>query len=235
VDKAYAMERGNTILTYLLECISQGKCAEIKGIFSGSEYPVLARLTIGNDVSMAQTVLVFILPQVMRASITGGISWRYCNEIYFKYIERVKQATSVFQLTELYKEMILEFAENVARIQEHRSFSPVVRKCCSYIDEHICEPLYVAQIADALHVSSSYLSRIYKKEVGISISDYIRQRKIREAKWLLEHTSLSVSSVFGKLSFCSQSYFTVIFRRETGMTPCVFRNSVNLRYSESCV
>jgi len=108
---------------------------------------------------------------------------------------------------------------------EASMYLPVVEKCRLYIDEHIYEPLYVHEIANALHVSVSYLSHMYKKETGESISDYIRRRKMEEAKQLLRYTTFPVTCIYEMLSYCSQSYFSDIFRKETGMTPCLFRNS----------
>ncbi len=227
MDESYAKERGNTLLTYLLDCVSLGKYADIQVEFSDPEYPELARWTIGDNLYFAHIVFEFILPQVVRAAIDGGMPWMSSNEIYFEYIKKSRQAGSVCELMKLYEQMFLEFAENIARLKENYKFSPVVRECRLYIDEHIYDPLYVSDIADALHISPSYLSRIYKKETEESISDYIRRKKISEAQWLLKHTSFSVTDIYGKLSYCSQSYFTDIFRRETGMTPRLFRCSMS--------
>ena len=223
MDEAHAKDQGNILLTYLLDCITQGKCDEIRVEFSDPEYPELARFTIGNNLLFAHTVFEFVLPQVVRAAISGGMSWASTNDIYFYYIEESRQAGSVCELMKLYDQMFLEFANNIANIKENLTFSPLVRRCRIYISEHIYEPLHVRDIADALHISTSYLSHIYTKETGESITDYIRRKKISEAKWLLKHTSLSVTYIYGKLSYCSQSYFTDIFRKETGMTPRLFR------------
>lgn len=240
MDEAYAKDKGNILLTYLLDCVTQGKCDDIQVEFSDPEYPDLARVTIGNSLSAAHAVFEFVLPQVVRAAINGGMSWMSSNRMYFAYMEKARLAGSVRELMELYDQMFVEFAKSIAQIKGNYKFSPLVRKCRFYINEHIYEPLSVYGIADALHISTSYLSHIHKKETGESISDYIRRKKISEAIWLLKHTSFSVTYIYGKLNYCSQSYFTDIFRKETGMTPRLFRsnsysNSVLMQHPRTLV
>jgi YesN/AraC family two-component response regulator len=225
MDEAYAISQGNTLLTYLLDCTSQGKYSDIKMAFSNPNYPMLASHTIGDNYHFAHTVFEFILPQVVRAAINGGVSWKSTNDIYFDLLEKAKLADSIQVLMKLYEQMFLAFAESVASANNIEKLSPVVQQCRSYIDGNIFEPLYVYKIASALHISSSYLSHIYKKESGESISDYIKRKKISEAKWLLKHTAFSISDIYAKLSYCSQSYFTNIFHEETGMTPRNYRAS----------
>ena len=83
-------------------------------------------------------------------------------------------------------------------------------------------------ICEALHFSPSYLSRLFKKEMNLTISEFITQEKIEEAKRLLigsNHTLLEISNL---LHFSDQSYFTKSFKKVTGMTPKVYRNRYKL-------
>jgi AraC-like DNA-binding protein len=223
MDQAYALSQGNILLSYLLSCVTQGKPSDIKSEFAKPEYPNLAQSYIGNDLSTANIVFGFVLPQGVRTAINGGMSWQAANTIYFKYLKRSQSIHSAHEMMELLNQMFLEFAEGVAHIRESYNYSPLVRRCRFYIDEHIYEALSVQRIASALDISIGHLSRTHKKETGESISGYIRRKKIAEAKWLLVHSSFSVTHIYSKLGYCSQSYFTDIFRKEAGMTPCSFR------------
>jgi AraC-like DNA-binding protein len=229
MDEARAIHQGNILLTYLLDCTSQGKRAAIKIAFSNPDYPMLASSTIGDNYHFAYTVFEFILPQVVRAAITGGVSWKSTNDIYFDLLEKAKLAKSIHALMKLYEQMFFVFAESVANTNNIQNLSPVVQQCRSYIDGNIFEPLHVYKIASVLRISSSYLSHIHKEESGESISDYIKRKKMSEAKWLLKHTAFSISDIYVKLGYCSQSYFTNIFRRATGMTPRNYRASAQAK------
>ena len=69
-----------------------------------------------------------------------------------------------------------------------------------------------------LGVSASYLSRLFKKETGVSVSAYIRNRKIEMAKNLLRFSNDSMIEIANRLSFSSQSHFIQQFREVVGMT-----------------
>ncbi|WP_026519777.1 response regulator transcription factor [Butyrivibrio sp. FCS006] len=79
------------------------------------------------------------------------------------------------------------------------------------------------ELAAMVHVSSGYLGRIFKKETGLAISDYIVKKRIAVAKQLLSKTSLSVTDVSNRVGFTYSSYFTKTFKEHTGMTPQEFR------------
>ncbi len=61
-------------------------------------------------------------------------------------------------------------------------------------------------------MNSDYLSILFKKEVGISLSEYIQRERIEEAKKLLTFTTYSLSDICASLNFTDQSYFTKIFK-----------------------
>lgn len=101
----------------------------------------------------------------------------------------------------------------------------VVRKLHDYIEKHLEEPLSLTQLADVVYLSPSYLSRLYKRKTGDNVTDYMIERKIREAKRLLTDSPLQIQTVGEKIGYPSPSYFSRFFKRETGMTPQEFRES----------
>lgn len=74
-------------------------------------------------------------------------------------------------------------------------------------------------------LSPSYLSRLFKQEVGISLSDYIREKKLDRAQNLLRFTDQSFAEIANILAFSSQSHFIQAFKSHTGMTPKKYRDS----------
>ena len=76
-----------------------------------------------------------------------------------------------------------------------------------------------------LGVSASYLSRLFKKETGSSVSAYIRNRKIDMAKNLLRFSNDSMIEIANRLAFSSQSHFIQQFREVVGMTPKKYRDT----------
>jgi len=99
-----------------------------------------------------------------------------------------------------------------------------------YIDSHFSETISLADIAVIFHVSKEYLSRLFKKEVGVSVQNYVTDKRIDYSKRLLiRHTSLSISTVCIMSGYSDLQYFYRVFKKRTNSTPIEFRrNNINI-------
>ena len=79
------------------------------------------------------------------------------------------------------------------------------------------------RVAEVIGLSPCHLSRIFKKEVGMSMVDYVQKERIEAAKYMLIHTDETLAAISQYLYFSTQSYFIRIFRKYTGMTPGQYR------------
>lgn len=96
-------------------------------------------------------------------------------------------------------------------------------KAKEYVGMHLAERLLNEQIAQALFLNSDYLNRIFKKETGITLTEYIISQRIEKAKELLLTSGLSVSEIAMEVGFRSFSYFTKVFKKRTGKEPLKYR------------
>lgn len=96
----------------------------------------------------------------------------------------------------------------------------VVRR---YIDEHYSEPITLDTLADTAHVNKYYLIHSFHREFGISPIGYLTERRLRESRYLLENTNLSLSQISHMVGFSSPSYFSQRFRRHMGLSPKDYR------------
>ena len=92
-------------------------------------------------------------------------------------------------------------------------------------DTHISARITVEDLAVYTNLSASYLSRLFKQNVGVSISDYIREKKIEKAQNLLRFSDFTYIQIANYLSFSSQSHFIQTFQHYVGMTPKQYRSS----------
>ena len=97
------------------------------------------------------------------------------------------------------------------------------------IDRHAFTKLDVKAIANHLNVSVGYLSKLFKREQKITMSDYMRKRKIELATMMLSKTDQSIDEIALTLSFCSQSHFGAVFQKEMGCTPASYRKRIRLQ------
>ena len=108
-------------------------------------------------------------------------------------------------------------------VSEIRQSGTVVSHAAAYIREHFAENISRDDVAAAVYVTSSYLSRIFRTETGMRITDYLTHCRVEEAKKLLRTTDRSVSDIAVDCGFESFSYFSTVFKKVVGITPVQYR------------
>lgn len=165
--------------------------------------------------------------------VTAALITRYCiqygmeSEKAFRlsdfYITKLDDLSNSEDVISLHDQMVMDFTGRM-RLLKYSSFnSKPVNECLNYIYSHIRERLTVDVIAEKIGVSASYLSRVFKKETGSSVSDYIREQKIDAAINLLKFSDYQIVDISERFSFSSQSHFTQAFKNVTGLTPYEYR------------
>lgn len=107
-------------------------------------------------------------------------------------------------------------------IRESSRGETLTDKVKAYIGEHYNENISRQELADMMFVNSDYLSRIFNKETGMPLPDYIMQVRMEEAKRLL-HTDATVSDIAIRVGIDNYSYFSTVFKKYIGMTPMEYR------------
>lgn len=92
-----------------------------------------------------------------------------------------------------------------------------------YIEQNLSDKIQAADLARAVGYDEYYLTRRFKKETGLSVTNYVKFAKIERAKVLLDSTKMSVQAVADALGFTTRSYFIQCFRAVTGQTPTEWR------------
>lgn len=101
----------------------------------------------------------------------------------------------------------------------------VVKRALKIIQERVQDPgLCRGMIADEIGISQSYLSRIFKDKVGVSLSDMINEAKLKIVEEQLRNTNKSIKEIIESVGIVNQSYFTVMFKKKYGILPTEYRN-----------
>lgn len=93
-----------------------------------------------------------------------------------------------------------------------------------WIEQHYAEEFSLGRMAEELHLSKFYVSRLFRQETGSSITDYLTARRIKHACRLLRTTALPVERIGSEVGLPNPSYFIQLFKREVGRTPLKYRN-----------
>ncbi len=99
-----------------------------------------------------------------------------------------------------------------------------VQKAADYIKLNYSEKISIKEIADQLYLSPNYLSELFKKHTGKTISEYLTEYRLEKACQLLDHAEDRVGDVSGMVGIHDGRYFSNMFKKKYGMTPTEYRN-----------
>ncbi len=107
----------------------------------------------------------------------------------------------------------------------------VTQMVCRYINDHIREPLCRDELAAYVHLNPDYLSRIFRRHMGMSLKDYVTMTRLEAARRLLRGSRMRISEIADAVGYGNYSYFTHNYHDRFGMTPLQERNSSNEKQS----
>lgn len=131
--------------------------------------------------------------------------------------KQIQSSRNIQNLMDILRQLI----ENIAQVMtsSDNKFSYLIKETQKYIRDNFCRNINLQSIADHIHVNSSYLSRLYKKETGESIVDAINTHRIDYAKKLLKDPANKVFEVACAVGIEDPAYFTHVFTKYAGMSP----------------
>ena len=159
-----------------------------------------------------------------RAAIEGGVTPESAYRISGYYIQKCDEARDPAHMLHHRNRAIEELAGRVAEKLNKPRGSGYVERCRDYVRKHYREKIYLEDVAEALGLSPTYLSRLFKKETGGCLQDFINEERVFRAANLLLYSDLSLTEIAEYVHFPNQSYFGKIFKQFKGMTPKAFRD-----------
>lgn len=177
-----------------------------------------------NPLRNVKNHFVVTATMVTRVCSNGGLSLEEAFRLSDHYILKADEAQSIDEVCNLHHQMILDFTHRMRDIKTQATLSKPVHHAIEYIYANIYRRLTVEEVAAHINLSPAHLSRIFKAETQMSVSDYIRSTKIERAKNLLRFSDYSYVEISNYLSFDSQSHFIQTFKRYVGTTPKKYRD-----------
>lgn len=98
-----------------------------------------------------------------------------------------------------------------------------IYEAMTYIQENLAYNISRADVAEMLHLSEEYFSKLFHKYAGCTFKEYVMAQRLRQAQRLLKHSRLSVSLIASRVGYDNFSYFSKAFKKATGQTPQEYR------------
>lgn len=205
----------------LMEAVSKGKLhlvtAAASTVFNNGTSQRL------NDSLRDRKNYMIILKTLLRkAAEYGGVHPVHLHRLSNHYAERIENTRTIKQSFSLQEEMIREFCQLV----KHHSlskYSYYVGQAITMVQYDLTADLRLKTIAEKLNVNSSYLSTLFHREVGCTLTEYTNRQRIERSIHLLQLTTKHVQEISSECGFQDVNYFIKLFKKRTGFTPNQYR------------
>ena len=174
--------------------------------------------------------LVVTIAFISRYCIEGGMETETAYNLSDIYILRLDKCTKEEEIHAIHRELVEDYASRMHSIIKKGLYSKAVLSCFDIIYDNLHNKITLDELAENVGLSPSYLSRLFHKEVGVTISRYITQKRIEAAENLLKYSDYSCIEISNYLCFNSESYFIRIFKSCTKLTPKEYREKFYRAY-----
>lgn len=175
-----------------------------------------------NPLRNAKNMYIVLNTLLRRTAYLAGVHPLYIDEVSDNYARLIEHCKSKKELEEFGPFMIQKYCSLVEK-QSLSTYSKPIQQILVTIDASLTGDLSLKRFANELFLNTSYLSALFKKEVGVTLTDYVNQSRIAYAKKLLRSTTLPIQDIAIKSGISDVHYFTRLFRKETGMSPREYR------------
>jgi two-component system response regulator YesN len=134
--------------------------------------------------------------------------------------QEILQARCIDDLIRVLCDMIHDIVQYLAE----GSNNYVIKNANQYMEGHFEHPIKLKDIADYIHINSSYLSRLYKDKTNKTITQYLRDLRIEKAKALIAEGNNKTYAIASLVGFEDPAYFSYVFKQQTGYSPSQYKN-----------
>ena len=210
--------------SHLMDMVSRGDTAALTEWASSAPAVRGGRLA---DDAARQMKNTFIVSATLtsRAAIRGGMDAEEALSLSDSYIRKCEIMTTADQIINLQYHMVLDYTGRVERERLGKEASRLVGDVSRYVRKNISGRTSVEDMARSMFISRTHLAAKFKRESGMTLTDFILSEKCEEAKRLLTYTDKSLLAISEYLGFSSQSHFARVFRKYSGQTPSEYRGA----------
>lgn len=109
---------------------------------------------------------------------------------------------------------------------KYQTKNPHIASVLKYINDNITQPISLSNVSSRAHLSKEYTSRLFKQEMGLTVSEYINKQKLSLAREMLANNNLTLQAISRNLGYENYTYFTKIFKECYGINPQKMRNEL---------
>lgn len=218
------MERRYTFENELIRAVSLGMSHKAETMLSNfSELTLQQR--VSDPLRNMKNYCIIMNTLMRKAAEQGSVHPIYLDRVSSEFAQKIELSGSIASGYKIMTEMVSTYCRLVTK-HSSLKYSLFIRKTLVFIDVDLSGDLSLHTLAAIQNISSGYLSALFKKEVGVTLTDYVNSRRVKQASQLLRSTVLQVQTIAQYCGIPDVNYFSKTFKRYLGCTPKDYRNSL---------
>lgn len=174
--------------------------------------------------SVPEVAFAMVRALSRKAAERGGAPLMEINEITQRAVQTMRGVRNEQAFVANLHTMILELTEAVRRHQlSEGHYSVPIQKALSFLRLNYSQDISLREAADAAGYAPSYLSRAFREETGVTVSEHLQRLRTAEAARLLKESSIPIAEISAYVGYPDNNYFVKVFRKHYGMTPGAWR------------
>lgn len=214
----------------LMQAVSQGQTHKAEILVSNFTALQMER-RVPSPLRSMKNYMIILNTLLRKSAEMGAVHPLHIDSLSSRFARKIEMAASPKAIDALQREMVHKYC---LLVKNHslRGYSLLIRKVITQIDADLTADLSLRAQAEFLNVNSSYLSTLFKKETGSTLTEYVNRKRIEYAIFLLNTSSLQIQTIAQYCGIPDVNYFAKTFKKHVGQTPKEYRDSI-MSYSRS--
>ena len=205
----------------LMQAVSQGIAHKAEQMISNSS-ELMLEMRVPDPVRNMKNYVIVANVLLRKAVEQGGVHPFYIDGISSDFARKIEKINTVQEGIDMMHDMIYKYC---ALVKNHsmKNYSLLVQKVITIIDSDLTADLSLHRQAEMLNVNASYLSTLFKKETGMTLTEYVSKKRVDHAAFLLTSTNMQIQNIAQHCGIFDVNYFTKIFKKYKNKTPKEYR------------
>ncbi len=216
-----AIERRYAFENEMIRAVEQGRTYMEDRLLSAFSANAFEK-RLSDPLRNAKNYGIIMNTLLRKAAERGGVHPIYLDRLSSEFAAKIEGLPSLTANTALMGEMFRSYC-HLVRDHATRDLPPVVQQTVLLIDADLSADLSPGDLAKSQGISLGYLSTVFKKAMGQTVSEYIRRRRMEHAAYLLETTGLQIQTVALHCGILDVQYFSKLFKKHMKLTPTQYR------------
>ncbi len=208
----------------LMNAVSRGMLHQAQMIMSHISNAVLEQRT-ADSLRNVKNYGVVCNTLLRKAVEEGGVHPLYIDKLSDNMARQLEKLHTVQEVLGMYNKMVHKYCLLVKN-HSMQGYSQLVQRVILRVETDLTADLSLAAHALQLNVNPSYLSTLFKKEMGMTLTEYVNRQRVEHGIFLLNATDLLIQTIAQHCGMPDVNYFTKTFKKITGKTPSEYRTAV---------